>query len=115
MSTSTSRQKLTRRHARVRAKISGTAKCPRISVSRSSRHIQAQLIDDEKNVTLFGMSDLKAKKGTKTERAGAIGAEIAKAAADKGIKEVVFDRGGFKYHGRVKALAEAVRRGGIKF
>ena len=90
-----------KRHARVRAKISGTPECPRLDVFRSAKHIYAQIIDDTNGVTLCA-----AKK---------VGMAIAKKAADKGITEVVFDRGGYIYHGRVKELAEAAREGGLKF
>jgi large subunit ribosomal protein L18 len=104
-----------RRHKGVRARISGTSKRPRLSVFRSLRHLQVQLIDDVTSKTLFGLSDLMIKKGTKSERAKGLGKIIAKEAQGKGIKEIVFDRGGYRYHGRVRALAEALREGGIKF
>ncbi len=106
---------LIRRHARVRAKVRGVVSRPRLSVSRSTKHIQAQLIDDEKGVTIFGVSDIKVKKGTKQERAAHVGAEVAKKALEKGIKKIVFDRGGRRYHGRVKALADAAREAGLEF
>ena len=107
-----------RRHARVRGKVSGTAERPRLNVYRSLNHIYAQVIDDVSGATLaaagsnekdFGMSG-----GNKTA-AKKVGELIAKRAADKGITEVVFDRGGYIYHGRVKELAEGAREGGLKF
>lgn len=105
-----------RRKARVRSQISGSAKRPRLSVFRSGAHIYAQLIDDVNGKTLASASDLKAEgKTTKTEKAAGVGITLAEAAKGLKIKEVVFDRGGFAYHGRVKALAEAARKGGLKF
>ncbi len=106
-----------RRRGRVRAKVFGTAGKPRLSVFRSSEHIYAQLIDDEKRITLVSESDLKVKKEkkTKVEIAKELGGSLAGKAKKTGITEVVFDRGGFKYHGRVKALAEGAREGGLKF
>ena len=107
-----------RRHTRVRGKISGTAECPRLDVFRSNSNIYAQLIDDVKGVTLAAASstekDFGTAKGNK-EEARKVGQLIAKRAADKGITEVVFDRGGYVYHGRVKELAEGAREGGLKF
>ena len=105
-----------RRKARVRSQISGTSSRPRLSIFRSTSHITAQLIDDEAGKTLAYVSDLKmADKATKTELAKKVGSEIAKAAKDLKIDEIVFDRGGFSYHGRVKALADAAREAGLKF
>lgn len=104
-----------RRHARIRARIAGTAERPRLSVYRSNTSIYAQLIDDVAGKTLCSASDVKGDKGTKTERATGVGAELGKAAAALGIKSVVFDRGGFLYAGRVKALAEAAREAGLSF
>ena len=104
-----------RRHNRIRAKISGTGSVPRLAVFRSARYITAQLIDDEKGITLVSATDLKEKKGTKLERAKAIGISIAQKAKEKKIASVVFDRGGFLYAGRVKALADAAREGGLTF
>ncbi len=104
------------RHKRVRAKITGTAKVPRISVFRSSKNIFVQFIDDVAGKTLLSNS-LKSKdktKGNKTSVAGKIGEMLAKKAQEAGIKQGVFDRGGFRYHGRVKALVEGLRQGGIK-
>lgn len=103
------------RHNRIRSKIFGSTKKPRLSVYRSSKHIYAQLIDDEKNQTIFGLSDEKAKGKTKEEKAASLGEMVAKMAAEKKIKEIVFDRGGHKYIGRVKALAEAARKAGLQF
>lgn len=109
-----------KRHLRVRAKISGTKECPRLSVFRSSQHIYVQLIDDSKDHTLAAASDLvldeKIKKQkNKSEIARLIGQDLAQKAIGLGIKKVVFDRGGYKYHGRVKALAEGAREVGLKF
>nr|WP_228099270.1 50S ribosomal protein L18 [Granulicatella sp. 19428wC4_WM01] len=105
------------RHARVRTKISGTAECPRLNVFRSNKHIYAQLIDDVAGVTLASAStlDKELAKTTKTEQAVAVGQLIAERAIQKNIKKVVFDRGGYLYHGRVKALAEAARENGLEF
>lgn len=105
-----------RRHVRVRGAISGTADRPRLAVFRSVEHIYAQVIDDESRKTLASASDLKIKeKINKTEKAKRVGAQLAIAATSAKVKKVVFDRGGFAYHGRVKALAEAARSGGLQF
>jgi len=106
-----------RRHNRVRAKISGSVTVPRLCVTRTNTHIYAQLIDDEKGNTILTASDigLKGKKTTKTEVAVEVGKLIAKKAIAKKIEKVVFDRSGHKYHGRVKAVAEEARGGGLKF
>jgi large subunit ribosomal protein L18 len=88
---------------------------PRISVYRSNKFIYAQVIDDLKQTTLVAASDMKEKSKSKLERAAAVGEAIAKAATGKGIKKVWFDRGNYKYHGRIKALAEAARKGGLEF
>lgn len=107
-----------RRHARVRNKISGTPERPRLNVFRSNSHIHAQIIDDTKGVTLVSASsvDMKLENGSNIEaKKHAVGAEIAKRALAKNIDVVVFDRGGYIYHGRVKALAEAAREAGLKF
>ena len=107
-----------RRHARVRNKISGTAECPRLCVFRSNTGVYAQIIDDVKGVTLVSAStldkDVKTKHANK-EAAKEVGTLIAKRAAEKKISNVVFDRGGYIYHGVVKELAEAAREGGLKF
>jgi len=105
-----------RRHNRIRAKVSGSESKPRLIVFRSLNNNYAQLIDDKKGTTIVGTSDLKSKdKGTKTERAKNVGLALAKLALEKGIKEVVFDRNGYKYHGRIKALADGAREGGLQF
>jgi large subunit ribosomal protein L18 len=108
-------QKRIRRHARIRAKVSGTAECPRLSVSKSNTRLYAQLIDDVAGTTLAGVSDAKENGGNKTERARNAGMAIAKMAKEKGIERVVFDRGGNLYIGRVRALAEGAREGGLQF
>lgn len=108
--------KYQRRKKKVRAKIFGTEDRPRLSVFRSNKSIYVQVIDDTKGVTLVSLSDKKlAKKMTKTERARKTGEELAKKAKAKKISKVVFDRGGYRYHGRIKALAEGARKGGLKF
>lgn len=106
-----------RKHARVRAKVSGTTECPRLCVFRSNKHIEAQIIDDVKKVTLCSASSvaLKLENGSNIEAAKKVGDAIAKAAKAKKIEAVVFDRGGYVYHGRVAALADAAREGGLKF
>ena len=106
-----------KRHMRVRNKISGTAECPRLNVFRSNKNIYAQLIDDVAGVTLASASTKESEiaSGTKTEAAAAVGKLIAERSVAKGIKKVVFDRGGYLYHGRVQALAEAARENGLDF
>ena len=107
-----------KRHKRVRSKISGTAECPRLNVFRSTNNIYAQLIDDVKGVTLASASSLDKEidvYGGNKDAARKVGQLIATKAADKGITEVVFDRGGYIFHGRVKELAEGAREGGLKF
>ncbi|MBR3096539.1 MAG: 50S ribosomal protein L18 [Bacteroidales bacterium] len=107
-----------KRHNRVRGKISGTAERPRLCVFRSENHIYAQIIDDVAGNTLVSASSVEKEfegKGGNMEAAKKIGAAIAERALQKGIEEVVFDRGGYIYHGRVKALAEGAREGGLKF
>ena len=108
-----------KRHLRVRKKISGTPERPRLSVYRSEKNIYAQIIDDVNAVTLVSAStldkDLNLKVGGNKEAAKLVGELIAKRAVDKGITEVVFDRGGYLYHGRIKELAEAAREAGLKF
>ena len=117
MSTLTPRQARERRHRRIRGKVAGTAERPRLVVFRSNRGIFAQLIDDESGRTLAGASwlGLGSFQGSKTEQAEAVGKAIAGAAKQAGIESVVFDRGGYLYHGRVKALAEGAREEGLKF
>ena len=106
-----------RKHERVRAKISGTPECPRLVVFRSNKHIEAQIIDDVKGVTLVSTSSvqLKLSNGGNVEGAKVVGAKVAELAKAKKIEKVVFDRGGYIYHGRVQALADAAREGGLKF
>lgn len=111
-----------RRHRRVRAKVSGTAQRPRLNVFRSSAHVYAQVIDDVQGHTLVSASDLdeavreKAGEGAnKSARAKAVGEVVAERAQAAGIGSVVFDRGGFLYHGRIKAVADGAREGGLKF
>ena len=107
-----------RRHARVRAKVSGTAACPRLNVFRSAKHIYAQVIDDVTGTTLCAASSMEKGfegNGGNVEGAKKVGEMLASACKEKGIEEVVFDRGGYVYHGRVQALAEGAREGGIKF
>ncbi len=103
-----------RKATRNRAKIHGTAALPRLSVFRSNRYLRAQLIDDNGGVTIISGSTDSKVKANKTKQAENLGAVIAKAAKEKGIAQVVFDRGSYKYHGRVKALAESLRANGIK-
>ena len=109
------------RHARVRKKISGTPEMPRLCVYRSLNHIYAQIIDDTKGVTLAAASSLEKdvkgtlKTGADKDAAAAIGKLIAERAIKAGVKDVVFDRGGYLYHGRVKALADAARAAGLEF
>ena len=100
---------------RIRGKISGTAERPRMSVFRSNKGIYVQVIDALVGVTLAAASSKGLEGGTKTEVAAKVGKEIAKKAQEKGITEVVFDRNGYLYHGRVKSLADAAREGGLKF
>jgi len=105
-----------RRHARVRAKVQGTAKRPRLSVFKSNKFIYAQLIDDDKSHTIAqSSSKLLGEKKTPTEQAVLVGEDIAKKAILNKITEVVFDRGGYIYGGRIKVLADAARAGGLKF
>lgn len=109
------------RHKRVRQKIAGTISRPRLCVFRSLNHIHAQVVDDSRGQTLVSMSSLDSQVRSKTDgmgkskRADIVGTLLAERALDKGIKQVVFDRGGYKYHGRVKALAEAARKAGLEF
>ena len=118
MITQTKRNEIRKRiHVRIREKLSGTAERPRLNVYRSLNHVYAQLIDDQKGETLASASSLglKLKTGGNVAAAKEIGKAIADKAKEKGIKKVVFDRGGFLYHGRVKALAEAAREAGLEF
>ena len=111
------RQKRERRAGRTRANIFGTKEKPRMSIYKSLKEIYVQLIDDVEGKTLASASsrEIKDKKSKKTEVATEVGKLIAKKAKDKGIEKAVFDKGGFKYHGRVKALADSAREGGLKF
>lgn len=105
-----------RRHRRIRARIAGTSECPRLVVFRSLRKNYAQLIDDVKGYVLAAASDAQfIKEGTKAQRANRVGLELGKTALSKGIAKCVFDRNGYKYHGRVKALADGAREAGLKF
>jgi large subunit ribosomal protein L18 len=107
-----------KRHRRVRAKIKGTASCPRLNVFRSSKHIYAQLIDDVNGVTLVAASSMDKEfegNGSNKEAAKKVGQLVGKRAVEKGIETVVFDRGGYLYHGRVKELADGARESGLKF
>jgi len=106
---------LQRRHSKVRSRIIGTAEKPRLSVYRSNNYIYAQLIDDSKGVTIASVSDIKETTGTKIERAVKVGNAIAGEAKKKGITKVAFDRGGFKFWGRIKAVAESARESGLVF
>jgi large subunit ribosomal protein L18 len=117
MSQLTSRERRARRHKRVRKHLVGTAERPRLVVFRSNRGIAAQLVDDGAGRTLAAASSLNVRttKGTKSDQATAVGKLLADNAKKAGVKSVVFDRGGYLYHGRVKALAEAAREGGLEF
>lgn len=114
------REKRMLRKKRVRAKVSGTDKRPRLSLYRSNKNVFAQLVNDEKDKTLvsvssLGLSGAKTKGKTKSQVAELVGEELAKRAKAKKIKKVVFDRGGYKYHGRVRAVAEGARKAGLEF
>jgi large subunit ribosomal protein L18 len=118
MAVLTTRQARERRHKRVRGKLFGTNERPRLVVFRSNRGISAQLVDDAQGRTLAAADWLHLKKsfkGNKTDQAAEVGKQLAAAAKQAGIEEVVFDRAGYLYHGRVKALAEAAREGGLRF
>ena len=112
------RQKRMVRHCRIRAKVKGTSQRPRLSVFRSSKHIYGQLIDDEKHQTLASVSDAEIKKNKnlkKADLAKEAGKILAKKASELKIKKAVFDRGGYKFHGRIKELAQGAREGGLEF
>jgi large subunit ribosomal protein L18 len=110
------RQARLRRHRRVRGKINGTAERPRLVVFRSNKGIEAQLVDDAAGKTLYAASWLQVKsKGNKIEQAAEVGKLLADNARGGGVKQIVFDRAGYLYHGRVKALADAARKGGLEF
>ena len=119
--TANRKEKVQKRHQSIRIKLTGTTESPRLAVYRSTKHIYAQLRDDVKGVTIVSASsvdkDLKAKlgHGGNIEAAKAVGEAIAKKALKKGVKDVVFDRGGFLYHGRIAALADAAREAGLNF
>ena len=108
-------EKKIRLKKKIRTKIFGTSETPRLSVFRSNNYIYAQMIDDTKGTSVASSGDMDIKTGTKTERAIVVGTNVAKAAIAKGIKACVFDRNGFKYTGRIKALADSARKGGLKF
>lgn len=109
------RQRRTSRRARIRARVSGTATCPRLAVFRSNRFVYAQLIDDETSKTLMAADSRKEKGKTAMERAEGVGKSIAEAAKKSGIEKVVFDRGGYQYQGLIKALADSARNAGLAF
>lgn len=119
------RQHRARRHKRIKVKIKGSAKVPKVSVFRSNKHLFVQLVDDTTGRTLVSIHDVQTKRGRKYKnipqverketRAALLGVILAQKAKEAGISKVVFDRGGYKYHGRVKALAEGLRKGGLKF
>lgn len=111
-------QKRAQRHRRVRSKIHGTSERPRVAIFRSARHIYAQAIDDDARTTLTSASDMglkSADKKTKSEIAYMVGEQLGKNLSEKNVKTIVFDRGGFRYHGRVKSLAEGIRSAKIDF
>lgn len=115
----TAKQRHRQRHQRVRVHLSGTPERPRLNVFRSARHIHAQVIDDVAGHTLVAASSVEAPirdaQGTKTDKARLVGELLGQRAQEKGIQQIVFDRGGYKYHGRVKALAEGARKAGLDF
>lgn len=116
MITQTKRNEIRQRiHARIRQKLSGTTERPRLNVYRSLNHIYAQVIDDVKGETIVSASTIKLKTGGNVAAAKEIGKTIAELAKGKGVTKVVFDRGGFLYHGRIKALADAAREAGLQF
>lgn len=115
MSQQTTQEKKARIKRKIRARVSGTAMRPRLSVYRSNNHMYAQLIDDAQGVTLASASDLKLSKMKKMDAAKAVGSAIATAAKTKNVTAAVFDRNGFKYAGRIAALAEEARKSGLKF
>ena len=104
-----------RRKLRIRKKVRGTAERPRLAVFRSAKHIYAQVIDDSHGTTIAHASSVPGPSGSKVEAAKSVGSTVAKACIDKGVEQVVFDRGGYRYHGRVRALAESAREAGLKF
>ena len=108
-------EKRHQRHLRVRKKVTGTAERPRLVVYRSIKHIYAQLVDDGAQRTILTVSDTGVAEGKKTERSAEVGKRLAAKAKDAGITKVVFDRAGYRYHGRVKAVADGAREGGLEF
>ena len=116
MITQTKRNSIRQRiHQRIRRKLAGTAERPRLNIYRSLNHIYAQVIDDQKGETLVAASSIKLKSGGNVAAAKEIGKTVAELAVKQGIKKVVFDRGGYLYHGRIKALADAAREAGLEF
>ena len=116
MITQTKRNAIRQRiHQRIRRKLAGTAERPRLNVNRSLNHLYVQLIDDQKGETLVAASSIKLKTGGNIAAAKEVGKAVAELAVKKGIKKVVFDRGGYLYHGRIKALADAAREAGLEF
>jgi large subunit ribosomal protein L18 len=111
----TREQQRHRRHLRVRKKVSGTAERPRLVIFRSLKHISAQIVDDVGGRTLLTVSSSAIESGKKTEKSLEVGKRIAERAKSAGITKVVFDRAGYKYHGRVKAVADGARKGGLEF
>jgi large subunit ribosomal protein L18 len=113
----TTQQRRARRHRRVRGRVQGSAARPRLAVFRSSKGIYAQVIDDDAGVTLAAASTLQlgGASGTKSDKAAEVGKLVAQRAREAGVAKVVFDRGGYLYHGRVKALADGAREGGLEF
>ncbi len=115
MNTLSKTQQRERRHKRVRSKVIGTAERPRLSIYKSNTRVIAQVIDDERGVTLAAVSSSEIKSGTPREKAEAVAATLAQKAKDKGVTKVVFDRGGFQYLGTIKAFADAARKAGLDF
>jgi large subunit ribosomal protein L18 len=111
----TREQQRYRRHLRVRKKVAGTAERPRLVIFRSLKHITAQIVDDTTGRTMMTISSTSIERGKKTEKSTEVGKRIAARAKDAGITKVVFDRAGYKYHGRVKAVADGAREGGLEF
>ena len=111
----TREQQRYRRHLRVRKKVAGTAERPRLVIFRSLKHITAQIVDDTTGRTMMTVSSTNIESGKKTEKSAEVGKRIAQRAKDAGITKVVFDRAGYKYHGRVKAVADGAREGGLEF
>lgn len=115
MKSALKQQQRQRRHARVRAKVAGTAQRPRLSIYRSNTRLTAQLIDDEARTTVLAVSSAEEKGKTPRERAEMAATTLAKKAGEKGVRAVVFDRGGFKYAGTIRAFADAARAAGLQF